>query len=149
MTWLFPLGSPFTGPSVNFLWSDDKAEREVSRSKPGRGERSAEHAQRGRGQELCRPKTLQAISSKGLYASKRRQTFSEHLLIYKALVWHLGRREDAKCYQKQVQACKNVAEWAVNKEMKKHRAYPEIMNSQVWSQRKWRCIKADKTRSRG
>lgn len=148
MTWLFPPGSPFTGPSVNFLWSDDKAEREVSRSKPGRGERSAEHAQRGRGQELCRSKTLQAMSSKGLYGSKRIKTFFEHLLIYKALGWHLG-REDAKCYQKQVWACKNVAEWPVNKEMKKHRAYPVIMNSRVWSQRKWRCIKADKTRSGG
>lgn len=52
----FSPGSPFPGPSVNCLWSGDKAEREVGRSKPGRGGRSAEHAQRGRGQESCRPK---------------------------------------------------------------------------------------------
>jgi hypothetical protein len=36
MTLLFPTGSPLRGPSANCLWSGDKAEREVGKSKPGR-----------------------------------------------------------------------------------------------------------------
>ena len=31
------------------------------------------------------------------FRSQRQQTFIEHLLIYKALGWHSGRRQDAKC----------------------------------------------------
>lgn len=93
---------------MNCLWSGDKAKEKWAGADQEEVGRSAEHAQRGRGQELCRPKERQATNCNGLYEAGRH--LLEHLLMYKASECHLGRRKEGKRDEWQAQACKNGAE---------------------------------------